>query len=67
MKPPLQNDDTCCLCGKKASKVQMTTRKYRGLSLPVAAALCAGCYRRKDRDEFLKAYIERIFSASTIQ
>jgi hypothetical protein len=60
-------DDTCCLCGRLAAKVHMTTGKYMGLSLQVAAALCAGCHDRKDRDDMLQAYVERIICTDKIQ
>ncbi len=67
MKSLLKSDDTCCLCGGQAAKVHMTTANYQGLSLPVAAALCAGCCARQDRDELLQAYVERIFLPGKLQ
>jgi len=67
MKPLLMKDDTCCLCGRQAEKVHMTTGNYKGLSLPVAVALCVGCHGRKDRDELLHAYVERIFQPGKLQ
>jgi hypothetical protein len=67
MKPPLMKDDTCCLCGRLAAKVHMTIANYQGLSLPVAAALCAGCHDRKDRVELLQAYVEQIFLPGKLQ
>jgi hypothetical protein len=66
MVPLLRKDDLCCQCQRPAAKVLMTTGDYMGMALPVAAALCSECYARKDRDELLGIYVERIFKLGKI-
>jgi hypothetical protein len=68
MKNLLKRDDTCCLCRKRtATKTQMTTAEFMGRKIPIAAALCPACDKRKDRDSVLDAYCQRIFGTHNIQ
>jgi hypothetical protein len=62
MNPFLKSDDTCALCRTApATKTQMTTAEFMGRKIPIAAALCEKCDKRADKDDVLKAYVQRIF------